>query len=201
MNKKSCYISFSSFQPNKENVTIDDVIGIMGHWCHCQQHHMTESCVAPYFDSLDLANTMVLLMMSLASCDVDADANSITWQKSHVKPCSEHLDVMSTVVLLTMPMSLCDIVAGISGVIWLMKSYCKWFWSFSPNECSDTIDDAISIMCCQCQWHHMMKKSCCTSFQSSWCNKCSGAVDDTIGITWCWHKCQWHYMTRKSWFM
>ena len=43
------------------------------------------------------------------------------------------------------------------------------------------IDSVISIMQCQCQWHHITKKSCCISILLSRATECSGAIDETLG--------------------
>ena len=50
---------------------------------------MTEKHFVSHFDYLELANAMVLLMMTLVSCDANTD---ITRQRSLVVTCVNHLD-------------------------------------------------------------------------------------------------------------
>ena len=57
----------------------------------------------------------------------------------------------------------CDINASASSITWPKKSCCTTYWSSWPAECNGTIDDAVGIMWCQCQWQHMTKESHVTS--------------------------------------
>ena len=122
-----------------------------------------KSHAVSHFDHLEIRNVMVSLTMTLASCDANVNASSVTQPRCHVVPCFSYLDLHNAVVPLMTFSTSCDVNTGSNSVTWPKRLHYTSFQSSWSKECSNTIDDVISIM--WCEWHHMTKK-CCTSFQS-----------------------------------
>ena len=120
---------------------IEDAFRIMAVTSHDQKCHL-----APYFDHLDLRNTMVPLITSSAFQNGIAypkRSGCIGFQSSWSKECNG------------------DIEDGI-GIKW--PKSCISFQLSLHQECSGANDDAIAITWWwhQCQWCYMMEKSCVT---------------------------------------
>ena len=79
--------------------------------------HDQKSHVAPHFSCLNLRNGKMSLMLLLALCGTDVNANGIKWPKSHAVPHFDCLDLNAMVSLPT-PLTSHDANAGDSGVIW-----------------------------------------------------------------------------------
>ena len=106
--------------------------------------HDQKSHVTSYFGHLDLINAMVVLMMSLVSCNTNTGTNSITWPNK-IATCSDCFDLRNAVVPFMMPLVWCDIETGSSGVIWSKMSCWTSFWSSWPKECNGAIDNIITL--------------------------------------------------------
>ena len=143
------------------------------HWCHHQHYvipmamlmalHDQRGHVAPHFNCLDLRNSILLVKMPLASCDTDADTNSITWPKKSF--CisdwlSEYKECNGT----------------IANTVSIMWCWCWYQWHhittkvilaphFNDLDLLNAVvpmNDATDIMWCWCQykWHHIKSNIC-----------------------------------------
>ena len=158
---------------------------------HDQRH------VASHFDSIDLGNVIVPLMMLLEWCDAGDSTNIINWPKSHVTPHFSCLDLRNAVVPLTIPLASYSTKASSNYGTWLKKSCCTSFSLFWAKECNGTIHDAISIMWCLhwYKWHPVMPTQRADAAKSPVAPQ-FGHFD--LSNEWYHWQCWWHHvMTRK----
>ena len=149
------------------------------------------------FRCLDIINTVVLLIVALASHD-DASDDSVKWLKCHSASHFDHLEPKNAVVMFLMPSVSFEMK---TGILWPKMSCCTLFQSCWFNKQNSAIDNAISVMWCShwCQQITWPKYLCQTLFQLSSPNDQNGTIDGAVIITWqqYWH--QWYHMTKMSW--
>ena len=154
--------------------------------------HDKKSNDVPHIDCLNLRNTMVPLMMPLASCYTDA--HGIIWPKNS---CCISFQ-------LSWPMEF-------SGAIVVMWCQCLGQLYYMTKTVMVhliliILTWGIELYHWQCHQHHKMpmpvpvvshdqKKSYGTSWWSSWPQECDGVID-VVSNMWCWCPKWWHHMTK-----
>ena len=131
-------------------------ITVMHHWwCHWYHvmlqpmvSHDQKSHTASHFNHLDLRNAMVPLMTPSASLDATDIANSITWRKGHVAPHFDHQDLRNAMVALMMHWHHMTLRQQWHHMT--KKSCCTSFQFSGHNKWNGSIDNAVSMMWCQC---------------------------------------------------
>ena len=102
-----------------------------------------KSHVTPHFASLDLRNTVVPQVMSLASHN--ASASGITWPE---KSCCTWFWMAwhkQSNGVIDDTAAACDAVANASGVTWPKMSCCTSFWLSWPKECNAVTNYTVGI--------------------------------------------------------
>ena len=150
--------------------------------------HNENSCVVPHFGYPDTRNAVVALMIPLALHDADGGTSGITWPQSSCTSFWSSWLSNGMVALMTLLAS-CDTPA--SMVSHDQKLCCTLFQLTCPNDYNATIDNAIGITWCWCQYQQckMAEKVLLNLILSYWNNKCNSAIDDVISIMWWQESC------------
>ena len=116
MTKMSCCTSFLLSWCKEYNGAIDSVLDIM--WYQKEWCHMIKSHVTPLFNCHDLGNSMVQLIMLLASHK--ASASGFKAKKSNIGPHFDHVDLRDAELPLMILSASHDADTKANGI--------EWYW-------------------------------------------------------------------------
>ena len=150
-----------------------------------------KSHIASPFHYLDLSSGMMPLMALLASCDIDASINSITWPRKlcctsfrlpWLNKCSAAINDGIIITMILMPVVSHDQICHVASPFDHLDLAYKMVPLMTLLASCDTTTSISGIT-----WPKML---CWILFQSSWPIEYSDAIDNAIGITWCWWQSQ-----------